>query len=80
MVVALIIGIAIGTIGCFAVLVVIGRSIARQVPPDPEVLVHLYALRRRRELDQFKRETKTEARRLRHELRQEMRMLDEEWE
>jgi len=39
--------------------------------------VKLHAVRRRRELDQFRRQTKTDARRLRHELRQELRSIDQ---
>jgi hypothetical protein len=43
---------------------------------EPKENVELHALRRRRELDEFKRQTKTDARRLRHELRQELRSID----
>lgn len=73
---ALIVGILIGIGACLLVLGAIGASLDAKKPLDPEVVVQLHALRRRRELDEFKRETKSAARRLRYELRQELRLLD----
>jgi hypothetical protein len=77
-VVALTIGIVIGIIVCFVALAAIGAALDAKESPDPEAIVHLHALRRRRELDDYKRETKAAARRLRYELRQELRLLDDE--
>ena len=71
------IGILIGITVCFVAMVAVGHYLTAKEPPSPEVTVTLYAMRRRRELDEFKRDTKLQARRLRHELRQELRLLDD---
>ena len=76
--VTLIIGIVVGIAACFGLFAVVGLVVEAKQPPEPEVVVQLHALRRRRELDEFKRETKSAARRLRYELRQELRLLDDE--
>lgn len=76
--VPLIIGVVIGVSACLVALVAIAYVVGSKEPADPEVLVQLHALRRRRELDEFKRETTSAARRLRYELRQELRLLDDQ--
>jgi hypothetical protein len=74
-VVIFLLGIVIGVLLAFGVLVYLASRIDTE--QNLNNAVELHAVRRRRELDQFKHQTKTDARRLRHELRQELRSIDQ---
>ena len=68
-------GIILGVVITVAVLMYLGSQLDTE--QNLKTAVELHAVRRRREVDRFKYQTKTDARRLRHELRQELRSLDQ---
>ena len=68
-------GIVLGVVIAIGVLVFLASRIDTEQNLDNAVELH--AVRRRRELDQFKHQTKIDARRLRHEVRQELRSIDQ---